>query len=76
MATLTFFTEDLTVDLIWRFRSLLFSFCLALLMTDKWIAKIEPPFFPLTHLSSAWGEGKGEETLIFLTFWYSVCQGF
>jgi hypothetical protein len=45
-------------------------------MADKWIAKIEPPFFPLTHPSSTWGEGEGEETLIFLTFWYSVCQGF
>jgi hypothetical protein len=51
MALLTFFTEDLTVDLIWRFRSLLFSFCLALLMTDKWIAKIRllssPHWLPL-----------------------------
>jgi len=40
MAILTFFTEDFTVDLIWRFRSLLFSFCLALLIADKWVAKI------------------------------------
>jgi len=44
-ATRTFFTEDFTVVLILRFRSLLFSFCLARLMADKWIAKIEPPFF-------------------------------
>jgi len=34
-ATLTFFIEDFTVDLIWRFRSLLFSFCLARLMADR-----------------------------------------
>jgi hypothetical protein len=44
MATLTFFTEDFTVVLMWRFRSLLFSFCLARLMADRWIAKIESPF--------------------------------
>jgi hypothetical protein len=37
---LTFFMDDFTVDLIWRFRSLLFSFCLARLMADKWVAKI------------------------------------
>jgi len=42
--TLTFFTKDFTVDLIWRFRSLLFSFCLARLIADKWVAKIQPPF--------------------------------
>jgi hypothetical protein len=28
------------VVLMWRFRSLLFSFCLARLIADKWIAKI------------------------------------
>jgi len=50
MAVLTFFTEDFTVDLMWRFRSLLFSFCLARLMADRWIAKLSLLFYRIEEL--------------------------
>jgi len=60
MASLTFLIEDFTVVLKLRFRSLLFSFCLARFSADRWVAKVYPPFFPLTLPSPQGGEGRRE----------------